>query len=144
MSDNLKLLLEQNCLKLSRSIAVYLAIANEAPQYNKDYPYTAKELEKFDALTGRFLRVYETAIQFFRTVDLIASIEKADTYRDLIHHVCKLAYIKNEETWMEMRIIRNKITHDYLPDQFSEMYETICNSFTPEINYLHTKLEILE
>lgn len=144
MSDSLKEVLEQNSLKLSRSMAVYLAIAGNAPLYDKSYQYTAEELEKFDALTGRFLRVYETAIQFFRTVDLIQSIEKADTFRDLIHHVSKLGFITNEEIWMEMRIIRNKITHDYLPEQFSEMYETICNVFTPEIKYLNTKLEVIE
>jgi len=141
MSDNLKAILEQNGIKLRRSIAVFLAIAENAPVYDLLYEYTASELEKFDALTGRFLRVYETAVQFFRTIDLFESIEKADTFRDLIHHACKLGWIQNEETWMEMRIVRNKITHDYLPEQFSEMYAIICNAFTKEIIYLNSKLK---
>ena len=140
MSDSLKDIFNQNSSKLKRSITIYLAIAEDAPAFDVLYSYTASELERFDALTGRFLRVYETAVQFFRTVDMMESIEKADTFRDLIHHVCKLGYIQNEETWMDMRIIRNKITHDYLPQQFSEMYDLICNSFTKEIIYLYRKL----
>jgi hypothetical protein len=132
-------ILEQNELKLTKAIQVFVALVDKIPPFDPEKNYTAQELESFDALTSRFLRCYEVSIQYFRTIDSIKSIEKSETFRDLTHQMQKFGLINEPEIWAQMRIIRNKITHDYLPEQLGYMYAQIVGVFASEIVFVIKK-----
>jgi len=55
----------------------------------------------------------------------------------------KLELITNIDIWIEMRNIRNRIVHDYLPDKMAEMYQLVCTEFYTELNALHQKIQKL-
>jgi uncharacterized protein with HEPN domain len=54
----------------------------------------------------------------------------------------KLNIIENEELWFEMRMIRNKISHDYLPTQLEKMISLITNEFYSEFNHIKQSMAI--
>ncbi|WP_305909899.1 hypothetical protein Q9L42_003060 [Methylomarinum sp. Ch1-1] len=44
------------------------------------------------------------------------------------------------DIWLDMRDIRNKIAHDYVPEKMAEMYQLIRGEFYSELNLLNQKI----
>ena len=135
-----KELLDINKEKFSKSFILFENIILKTPRFESNINYTPEELEIFDALTSRFVRIYETSIQLFKTFDTLQSLHVAESFSDLISNASKLNLIENEDVWFDMRLIRNKISHDYLPNQIQEMIERIVDSFYLEFKNLNCKL----
>ena len=133
-------LLEINKEKFSKSFQLFENIILKNPKFDSSIDYTSEELEIFDALTSRFVSIYETSIQLFKTFDTLQSLHVAESFSDLISNASKLNLIENEDVWFDMRLIRNKISHDYLPNQIQEMIERIVDSFYLEFKNLNCKL----
>lgn len=133
-------LLEINKDKFLKSFILFENIILKTPRFESNINYTPEELEIFDALTSRFGRIYETSIQLFKTFDTLQSLHVAESFGDLISNCSKLNLITNEDLWFDMRLIRNKISHDYLPNQIQEMIERIVDSFYLEFKNLNSKL----
>jgi uncharacterized protein with HEPN domain len=45
----------------------------------------------------------------------------------------KQKMISSIETWIDMRDLRNRIVHDYLPDQIKNIYDLIMHEFKAEL-----------
>jgi len=133
-------LLEINKEKFTKSFQLFENIILKNPKFDSNIDYTSEELEIFDALTSRFVRIYETSIQLFKTFDSLQSLNVAESFGDLIANCNKLNLITNEDLWFDMRLIRNKISHDYLPNQMQEMINLIINDFYQEFKNLNTKI----
>lgn len=129
-------LIESNKEKLFKAFEHYESTVLVLPNFDSTIPYTSDELVIFDALTSRFVRLYETVIQLFRSVDSVQSIHISESFGDLIANMVKLNIIANEELWFEMRMIRNKISHDYLPTELEKMISLITNEFYLEFNHI--------
>jgi len=127
--------------KLEKSITLFTSSVDGLDPYDSAYNYSSQELMPYDALTSRFMRVYEMAIKFFKVLDLMESLHPSESFRDLIHNTSKLGFIKSEEVWFEMRIVRNQITHDYLPVEFKIMFDFITNELLNEIIFLQRKIK---
>lgn len=127
--------------KLEKSITLFTSSVDGLDPYDSAYNYSSQELMPYDALTSRFMRVYEMAIKFFKVLDLMESLHPSESFRDLIHNTSKLGFIKSEEVWFEMRIVRNQITHDYLPVEFKIMFDFITNELLNEIMFLQRKIK---
>lgn len=123
---------ESNLEKFHKSFEHFESIVLKAPKFDSSIAYSSEELEIFDALTSRFVRLYETTIQLFRTIDSLQSMHISESFGELITNMLKLNVIVNDEIWFEMRMIRNKISHDYLPAQLQMMITLITNKFYPE------------
>lgn len=126
-------LLQTSHQKVTESFSL---IKNSVDRYlplNQDKKYSPIELEYYDALSDRFIRSIEIFLKFFRSYNFYLSAESTDTIRDLLNRMEKLGLISSTNIWMEMREIRNKIVHDYLPDQIYTLYESIINKYWPEI-----------
>lgn len=106
---------------------------------NRDY--TADELEPYDALSDRFIRVVELAIKLFRSYEYYHQAEQSQTLRDGLHQMEKFELISNIDIWLDMRDIRNRIVHDYTPEKIAEMYKLIRHEFYDELNQLEYKIK---
>ena len=127
--------------KYKKAFQLLQASVKKITKFDIDKNYTADELEPYDALSDRFMRTVEVAIKFFRSYEYYLQAEQSQTLRDGLHQMEKLELISNIDIWIEMRDIRNRIVHDYLPDKMAEMYQLVCTEFYTELNKLHQKIQ---
>ena len=71
-----------------------------------------------------------------RGLELFFNIEISDTLRDRLLNMEKLKFINNKEIWLELRLLRNKITHAYFPDGIKEVYESISKKSKNIFNFI--------
>jgi len=95
--------------------------------------YTPEEREPWDALCDRYLRAVEMAIRMFRTLERSRLAANSESYRDLLGNMAKWGLIADEDLWFRMRDIRNRIAHDYLPEQLREIYAALHDAYGPEL-----------
>jgi len=84
------------------------------------------------------------AIKFFRSYEYYLQAEQSQTVRDGLHQMEKLELISNIDIWLEMRDIRNRIVHDYVPEKIAEMYQLIRGEFYNELRQLDQKIKQIE
>jgi len=96
--------------------------------YDVDHVYTPGELEYYDSLSFRFEKCVELAINFFRTLELFLYARQSDTLRDRLLVMQKLEIVDSIDFWMDARLLRNKISHAYLPGEIKDIYQEIFNS----------------
>lgn len=131
---------ETNRLKRIHALVALEASIIRVPPFDATKQYSYEEPEVFDALSSRFIRAYESAISYFRSYDLRYSLQQADTLRDLLHNMEKASLISHAAVWFDMRLIRNKITHDYLPEQAAYFFKLILAPFAAEMQLLKKKV----
>lgn len=105
-------------------------------------PYTPEELEPYDALCDRYMRAVEMAIRGLRTVERERLAVNTESYRDLLGNAAKWGLIGDVEQWFRMRDLRNRIVHDYLPEQLAEIYALIVGEYAPELLRLLERLSV--
>jgi hypothetical protein len=87
--------------------------------------YTPLELEYYDSLAFRFEKAVELFLHFFKGLELYLSGKISDTLRDRLLFIQKLGIVDNIDFWIQARLLRNKVAHDYLPEQLKEIYQEI-------------------
>ena len=122
------------------AIAMVAASLAATPRYDPRKTYTPAELEPYDALCDRFVRAVETALKFFRTVELLEYAEQSDSIRDLLNRVAKRGVISSPELWLCMRDTRNRIVHDYLPEELEMLHNDLRGPFGTELLRLAEQL----
>jgi hypothetical protein len=84
--------------------------------------YEPEELESFESFTGRFARLSDILIQkIFRLVDEL-DLDTQGTIRDRINRAEKKELIVSSDVFVEIRMIRNDIAHEYLPEAIHEIF----------------------
>lgn len=141
MNDNYKLLLDSSKRKTIQAIKLVKASLENLQPYESEKNYTPKELEPYDALSDRFIRAVESCIKFFKTYEYYLFAENSDTFRDLLMRMEKLNIITSVLIWIDMRDIRNRIVHDYLPNQIKEMYDLIMYHYNKELQHVEHKMQ---
>ena len=129
-----------------RCTAAYTLVAASVPRtgsFDPDADYTPEEREPFDALSDRFVRVTEVSLRFFRSYERFVQAVSGATLRDTLHTVEKLKLITDTERWMDMRDVRNRIVHDYSPEQLHRLYADIRGPFFDELKHLEARLQEL-
>lgn len=119
--------------KVSKATALYVHSARKVAAFDPEKPYSADELEPYDALVTRFERTIEVFLKSFRTVELFETAESGSTVRDCLGLMCKLGIITDVELWMEMREVRNRIAHDYVPDRIKGIYDLLTTAYQSQI-----------
>ncbi len=115
--------------KYQKTFQLLKASVVKTTDYDTNKNYSADELELYDALSDRFMRTVLVAIKFFKTYEYYLQAEQSQTLRDGLHQMEKLKLITNIDIWLEMRDIRNRIVHDYIPEKIAEMYQLIHTDF---------------
>ena len=95
--------------------------------------YTPLEREPYDALCDRYFRAVEMAVRYFRTLERSKLALNSESFRDLLGNVAKWGVISDVDLWFRMRDLRNRIAHDYLPDELAEIYGLIFGAYGPEL-----------
>lgn len=87
--------------------------------------YTTEELTEFEALTARFSRLSDLLIKkAFRALDEY-ELEEPGTIRDRINRAEKRNVVQNTEDLVKIRILRNEIVHEYLPEELNGLFAEV-------------------
>lgn len=122
--------------KVLDTIALVQASLNKLAPYEEARRYSADESEPYDALSDRFIRAVEVSLKFFRSYERLQFAEESDTLRDRLNRMEKLMLITSVERWFNMRDVRNRIVHDYLPNETKQMYDDVMGDFAVELAFL--------
>ncbi len=130
MTDDLKQLLQRELL-LSADAAQVLAYSfDKCSRVGLKKEYTPEELESFESLCSRFARLSDILTQkLFRLFDELA-LETPGSVRDRINRAEKRGIIEQAEDFVAIRILRNDIAHEYLPEAIRDIYRKVM-ALTP-------------
>lgn len=126
---------------VSATMVLVKASLEKLQPFDVAQEYTPEEYEPYDALSSRFVRAVEMFLKFFRSYELLQFAENSDTLRDQLNRMEKLGVVSNVQVWFEMRAVRNRIVHSYLPEKIKEMFDQIQGEFADE---LFTTLQRIE
>ena len=132
MTEQMRLLLlkELKVLDDARDILVYSF--NKCSAIGIKENYEPEELESFESYTGRFARLSDILIQkIFRLVDEL-DLDTQGTIRDRINRAEKKELIASSDIFVEIRIVRNDIAHEYLPEAIRDIFGKVL-SLTPHL-----------
>lgn len=133
MTDDRVRLAEHERAKMLRAIMLVEASLARYHTFDPTRDYTPVELEPYDALADRYMRAVECCLKFFRSYERLLFAEYSETLRDLLNRMHKLGVISTVQRWMEMRDLRNRIVHDYLPEQIAALFQQITREFAGEL-----------
>lgn len=112
---------------LKKSVDLLKASVRKFIPYDPKVTYSPEELEYYDSLAFRFGKSVELYLNLFKGLEIYLLSKSSDTLRDQLLFVQKIGLINSIDLWMESRILRNKITHAYLPEQLKDIYEEVIN-----------------
>ncbi len=137
---------QQFRINLEKALKAYRILNSSIKKYvpfDIEKEYTDEELEQFDALSDRFIRATEMCIRLLKTWEIMSYGESSLTLRDSLNRAEKSELILSTSEWMQMRQIRNRIAHDYLPDEIGFYYQMINDKYIKQISYLIEKIKIM-
>jgi uncharacterized protein YutE (UPF0331/DUF86 family) len=102
------------------------------------------EIFPFDALSDRYVRAFESCLKFFRTWERVHEAAPSETFRDLLLRMEKVGFITDREIWLNMRDVRNRIAHEYLPEELAKIYGAIVEVGASEMRKTASKLSEIE
>jgi len=84
-----------------------------------------EQMESFEALTARFARLSDMIIQqIFRSIDVL-DLEDSGTVRDRINRAEKKRLIGSAEDFVQIRMLRNEIAHEYKTETILDIFERV-------------------
>ena len=132
MTDVMRMLLIQELKLLTDARDVLLYSFNKCSAIGIKEAYQPEELESFESFTGRFARLSDILIQkIFRLVDEL-DLDSHGTVRDRINRAEKKGLISSSDTFVEIRVIRNDIAHEYLPEAIRSIFGKVL-ALTPNL-----------
>lgn len=91
-----------------------------------------EELDHFEALTSRFARLSDLIVQkMFRLIDQL-ELDPPGTARDRIHRAEKRGLITSSDTFVKIRLLRNEISHEYLPEEILRIFQSVLE-WSPDL-----------
>lgn len=97
-----------------------------------------EELEVMEALTSRFSRLSDIYTQKYLKSFFYLLGETNLTLIDKANYLEKLEIIKNSKDLLEIREMRNSLSHEYILDSLKEMFEDVIVLF-PKLKEAITK-----
>ncbi|MCK4620860.1 MAG: hypothetical protein KAT62_01465 [Desulfuromonadales bacterium] len=132
MKDDLLLLLKKELQLIADADAVLSHSLRKCKEIGIKQDYTHDDLDRFEALTSRFARLSDILIQkTFRLIDEI-DLESTGTVRDRINRAEKKGLIDSADIFVEIRMLRNDIAHEYLPEAIRDIYARVLD-LTPSL-----------
>lgn len=127
MTENMKQLLVNELKLLADTRDVLLYSFNKCSAIGIKESYEPEELESFESFTGRFARLSDILIQkVFRLLDEL-ELEAQGSIRDRINRAEKKELVASGDIFVEIRMIRNEIAHEYLPEAIQEIFVKVLS-----------------
>ena len=116
-SDQLKIrLLNEEIELLVKSIQTLKLSVNKCKLILGKNEFSFEEMESFDSLTSKFGRTSDLYTQkVLRTVWMLLH-EPFVPFIDLLNKAEKIGIIQSADQLLEVRDLRNQITHEYIPE----------------------------
>ncbi len=73
-------------------------------------------------------------VKFFKVYERLIFGESSSTLRELLNKMEKINLISSVNLWIDMRDVRNRIVHYYLPDTVKYIYDCIMFEYNNELN----------
>ena len=125
MTGQMQLLLAKELKLLNDARDILLYSFNKCTAIGIKESYEPEELESFESFTGRFARLSDILIQkIFRLVDEL-DLDTQGTIRDRINRAEKKELIVSSDVFVEIRMVRNDIAHEYLPEAIHDIFEKV-------------------
>ena len=132
MTEQMQAMLINELKVLNDARDVLLYSFNKCSAIGLKEIYLPEELESFESFTGRFARLSDILIQkIFRLVDEL-DLDTQGTIRDRINRAEKKELIVSSDVFIEIRIVRNDIAHEYLPEAIHDIFGKVL-SLTPHL-----------
>jgi len=132
MTENLKSLLLKELQLLNDAAHVLRYSFEKCRSIGVKDDYTPDELESFESLCSRFARLSDIMTQkLFRLLDELA-LDTPGSVRDRINRAEKRGVIDKAEDFVAIRILRNDIAHEYLPEAIRDIYRKVME-LTPSL-----------
>ena len=127
---NLLINLKNELINLQKASEVLEYSYEKCKKYDLLKGLNNEELESFDALTGRFARLSDIIIQkIFRLLNTL-DLEDTGTVRDRINRAEKKNIIHSADEFIEIRILKNEISHEYQSSTIYSIFEKVLK-YTP-------------
>jgi hypothetical protein len=118
-------LLNESFLKLEVSLKSFELSYNKCKDIGLKANYSFGEAEAFDSLTSKFARISDIFTQkILRSIFLLLH-EGTPSLIDLANSAEKLNIIKDADTLLLIRDIRNQISHEYDEENLNLIYNQI-------------------
>ena len=91
----------------------------------KKYDYD--ELLQFEGLTARFSRLSDIIIQKVLRTIISIELDSFDSNRDLLNLSEKRKIISDAHKMAETRMIRNRIVHEYILENFENIFKDVMD-----------------
>ena len=85
--------------------------------------------DRLESFSSKFSRMQDTVIDKLLPQLLIAAGEIPMAAIDNLNRAERLGFVTASDTWIEMRILRNRLVHEYI-DELSEMLPALKKAFT--------------
>ena len=126
-------LLKENLRLLGKSRKTLILSVEKASRIGEKAEYSFEEMETFDSLTSKFGRTSDLYTQkVIRTLWALMR-EPYVPFIDLMNQCEKSGIIVSAGLMLEIRDLRNQITHEYIPEAIQKLI--------PEVIALSGKLE---
>jgi len=125
MKNDIQNLLMQNIELLQKSLETFQLSVNKCSKIGIKNEFTFEESESFDALTSKFARTSDIYTQkVLRTIFILIK-EPQLTIIDMANRAEKLDLITSADDLLEIRDIRNEISHEYIQEILYELFGTV-------------------
>jgi hypothetical protein len=115
----------QNFKDLEKAASLLAGSVKKYKPYSAKTKYTPKQMEYYDALSFRYEKTVEVALYFFRSLESYLYSAESDTLRNRLLTMEKLGIIDSAEKWLEVRLLRTRVAHAYLPAELKVIYAKI-------------------
>ena len=127
MNEELISVLDNELKLLSDATEVLVYSLDKCSKIGIKPQYEPEELESFESFTGRFARLSDILIQkIFRLIDEI-DLDTQGTIRDRINRAEKKELISSADLFVEIRMVRNDIAREYLPEAIKEIFVKVLD-----------------
>lgn len=129
-------LLKEELAFLDQSLVTLMKSVDKCTSLLNKEDYTFEEMESFDSLTSKFGRTSDLFTQkILRTIWILLH-EPFVPFIDQANMAEKMYIIDSAEDLIEIRDLRNQITHEYLPEAIYDMMPDVikmCHLLTSNI-----------
>ena len=133
-TDDLRNLLERELLLLDDAAQALRYSFEKCGRIGLKAVYAPEELESYESLCSRFARLSDIVIQkVFRLLDEIA-LEEPGSVRDRINRAEKRGLVESGETFVAIRMLRNDIAHEYMPEAIRDIFKKVMELAPPLLN----------
>ncbi|WP_321996256.1 hypothetical protein [Draconibacterium orientale] len=137
-------LLREELDLLDKSVRTLKLSVSKSMQIGRKEEYSFEEMESFDSLTSKFGRTSDLYTQkVIRTIWILLH-EPFIPFIDLLNQSEKMKLINSADQLLEVRDLRNQITHEYIPEAITGLVPEVIEKCDHLLANINTTLEFVK